>query len=75
MQKIKDTRYLCGVLPQASSWPRVRGCLVKTPKMVHYLVYVYFMMFLLCLSQPCLYSVLFGSMIKLDIMFNLIKLG
>ena len=30
MRKIKDTSYLCGVLPQASSWPMVRDCIPWT---------------------------------------------
>jgi hypothetical protein len=45
MWKIKDTRYLCGILSQASSRPKVRDSSVKTSKKVYYLyfmVYIYF---------------------------------
>ena len=48
-----------GILPQASSRPRVWDCLVMAPKKVYY-----FYLYNVILTQPCLYSVVFGSMIK-----------
>ena len=67
MQKFKNTKKIQGtsaeVLPQASSKPMVQDCLVLPPR---YIIYIYFIWFL---TQPCLYSVVFGSMIKLNIIF------
>jgi len=65
-----------GVLPQACSWPMVRDGLVMTLRQLICFYSIYFYMVLLTgLFLPCLYFSSFGSMIKLDIMFNLIKVG